>query len=84
MKNPTYHPDPEINHGVTLDAIEAELSDLAAGYEPRWWMCQCGAMHHRGHFHIVGNHRCLTCGYVGTGGVMADTKEELLTWEEIQ
>ena len=67
-----YHPDPEINAGVIADAIEAERADLAAGYPPRRWRCTCGAEHSRGHFGTVGVHRCLSCGYTGTEGVMLD------------
>lgn len=69
-----YHPDPEINAGCILDAIEAERADLAAGYPPRRWICPCGASHSRGHFPAgqIGSHRCLRCGYVGTEGVMVD------------
>ena len=36
---PVYRPDPWINTGVILDAIEAERADLAAGYPPRRWRC---------------------------------------------
>lgn len=68
-----YHPDHEIAAEVAADAIEAEAADLAAGYPPRAWECpDCGASHARGHFLAIGSHRCLGCGYVGTGGVMAD------------
>ena len=66
----SYHPDPEINAGVAALALEAERADLAAGYPPRHWQCDCGAGHDRGHFMAVGVHRCLACGYVGDGGVM--------------
>jgi rubredoxin len=66
-----YHPDPEINAGVAADALDAERADLAAGYPPRRWVCpKCAAEHGRGHFLNIGQHRCLRCGYVGTGGVM--------------
>jgi hypothetical protein len=65
-----YHPDPAINAECIIDAIEAERADLAAGYPPRRWTCICGASHSRGHFMSVGAHRCLRCGYQGTGGVM--------------
>lgn len=66
-----YHPDPEINAGVAADALEAERADLAAGYPPRRWICpDCEIEHRRGHFLTIGTHRCLRCGYVGTGGVM--------------
>ena len=67
-----YHPDPWINEGVIADAIDAERADLAAGYPPRRWRCICGAEHSRGHFGTVGVHRCLSCGYTGTEGVMLD------------
>lgn len=65
-----YHPDPEINAEVAAEVLEAEKADLKAGFEPRRWMCECGAEHGRGHFQSIGVHRCLACGYVGTGGVM--------------
>ena len=64
------HPDPEISAGVAADALEAERADLAAGYPPRRWLCICGTEHSRGHFGTIGVHRCLSCGYAGTGGVM--------------
>ncbi len=68
-----YHPDPAIDTEVTLDATAAERADLAAGYPPRRWTCpNCGAEHGRGHFLAIGTHRCLACGYVGTGGVMSE------------
>jgi hypothetical protein len=69
----TYHPHPGINAEISADALEAERADLAAGYPPRRWQCGCGASHGRGHFMTVGVHRCLRCGYVGTGGVMFGT-----------
>lgn len=66
-----YHPDPDINAGVAQDALDAERADLKAGYPPRRWTCPCGQSHSRGHFMgQIGVHRCLWCGYVGTGGVM--------------
>lgn len=72
-----YHPDPEINAGVILDAIAAEVADLRAGYLPRRWKCpDCGRSHSRGHFMSIGVHRCLWCGYVGIGGVMWDPENE--------
>jgi hypothetical protein len=70
-----YHPDPEINEQVVKDAVAAEVSDLAAGFPPRRWICQCGASHSRGWFMSEGVHRCLKCGYVGEGGVMVDAGE---------
>lgn len=73
MSLTAYHPDPAINAEIRADAIETERADLAAGYPPRRWICECGASHSRGHFgFIIGNHRCLRCGYAGTGGVMVD------------
>jgi len=79
MNETTYHPDPEINAEVALDTLEAEIADLAAGYPPRWWTCpDCLAQHNRGHFGVIGNHRCLRCGYVGDGGVMHDEREPSL------
>lgn len=71
-----YHPDPSINAGITTDVIQAEAVDLQAGYPPRRWTCPCGKSHSRGHFQAIGQHRCLGCGYVGTGGVMWDPKTE--------
>ena len=69
-----YHPDPEINAGIAADALDAERADLAAGFPPRRWQCpDCGASHGRGHFGVIGNHRCLGCGYAGPGGVMFGT-----------
>jgi hypothetical protein len=67
-----YHPDPVINAEVAADALEAEVADLAAGYPPRRWRCECGAEHERGFFQSPGIHRCLACGYVGSGGIMLD------------
>ncbi len=67
----TYHPDPEINAEIEQMALDAERFDLAAGYPPRYWVCpDCGAGHRRGHFMAIGAHRCLFCGYIGTGGTM--------------
>jgi hypothetical protein len=68
--SPRYHPDPTVNAEVAADAAVAESADLAAGYPPRAWMCPCGAVHRRGYFQQVGTHRCLGCGYIGTGGVL--------------
>jgi rubredoxin len=71
VNDAVHHPDPEINAGVAAEVLEAERADLAAGYPPRTWICpDCGASHSRGHFMNVGQHRCLRCGYVGSGGVM--------------
>lgn len=76
MTEAAYHPDPEINAGVIIDAIEAERTDLAAGYPPRRWRCpDCKTEHSRGHFRAIGVHRCLACGYAGTAGVMLDDEE---------
>jgi hypothetical protein len=72
MTTTCYHPDPEINAEVAADAAEAERADLAAGYPPRRWRCICGTEHSRGHVGAIGVHRCLACGYTGTGGVMLD------------
>ena len=36
---------------------------------------ECGASHGRGHFQVIGVHRCLGCGYVGDGGVMATPED---------
>lgn len=70
-----YHPDPVINTEVAADALEAEVADLAAGYPARRWRCECGAEHERGFFQSPGVHRCLACGYVGTGGIMLDDEK---------
>ena len=68
-----YHPDKEIEAEVAADALMAEAYDLGVGYPPRRWSCpDCTACHTRGHFGAIGVHRCLFCGYVGTGGVMFD------------
>ena len=75
MQTVAYHPDPIINAQVAKDALAAEIADLAAGYPPRSWICQCGASHSRGHFMSIGVHRCLKCGYVGEDGVMLDESE---------
>lgn len=66
----SYHPDSEINEEIVAQALEAERIDLAAGYLPKFWRCECGAGHSRGHFQTIGVHRCLKCGYVGIGGTM--------------
>ena len=70
-----YHPDPVVNAEVAADALDAERVDLEAGYPPRRWRCPSGAEHSRGHFGVIGVHRCLACGYVGPGGVMLDDGE---------
>jgi len=71
-----YHPDPEMNEGIADDVLKAEIYDLSIGYPPRRWTCLCGRSHSRGHFMAIGQHRCLWCGYVGTGGVMWDPQSE--------
>lgn len=72
-----YHPDPDINAGVAADVLEAEIIDLRIGYPPRHWTCpDCGRGHSRGHHMAIGRHRCLCCGYEGSGGVMS-TPDEL-------
>ena len=49
---------------------------LAAGLYPRWWCCPlCGSCHKRGYFRAIGNHRCLKCGYKGSGGLMGTDDE---------
>lgn len=73
--NIAYHPDPEINREVAAEVLGAEMADLAAGYPPRGWTCECGKSHLRGHFMTIGTHRCMGCGYVGEGGVMWDQNE---------
>lgn len=70
-RDAAYHPDPEINAEIILDALDAERADLAVGYAPRFWRCpDCGHGHARGHFQVVGVHRCLYCCYAGDGGTM--------------
>lgn len=66
------HPDPVIDVEVRADAMAAEVADVKAGFPPRRWACDCGASHDRGHFAALGVHRCLACGYVGTGGTLAE------------
>jgi len=69
----TYHPDPEINADIIQEVKKAEEVDLAAGYPPSPWMCPvCSTTHKRGHFGVIGAHRCLKCGYAGSDGVMLD------------
>lgn len=70
----TYHPDPEIAAEIAAETLDSEIADLEAGYEPRRWRCDCGAEHGRGHFMVIGQHRCMACGYVGTGGMMLPPK----------
>lgn len=67
-----YHPDPGINEGVAADAREGEAASLAAGLAPSPWECTCGAAHGRGPIEGGDLHRCLNCGYVGTGGRLMD------------
>jgi hypothetical protein len=67
-----YHPDPEINEEIAADAREGEEASLAVGLDPTPWECECGAAHARGHFMVIGSHRCLRCGYVGDGGRLMD------------
>ena len=67
-----YHPDAAINAEVAADALAAEVADLAVGFPPKLWLCECGAGHARGFFQSFGVHRCLRCGYVGPGGVLAE------------
>jgi hypothetical protein len=67
-----YHSDPIINEEIIIESIASEALDLTIGYPPRRWTCPCGASHSRGHFNAIGTHRCLRCGYVGSGGVMWD------------
>lgn len=71
-----YHPDPVINAEVAAHTLEAELADIGAGLPPRRWICDCGASHQRGHYGVPGVHRCLSCGYVGEGGIMVDRLRE--------
>lgn len=67
----SYHPDPAIAAEIAADTLIAEHADLAAGYPPRRWVCDCGAAHSRGFFMGTrDSHRCMACGYVGTGGAM--------------
>jgi hypothetical protein len=78
-KRPAYHPDPATNEEVAATVLEAERADLAAGFLPRRWRCSCGAEHDRGHFLTIGQHRCLSCGYMGSGGAMLDPIRERTT-----
>lgn len=72
MSTIAYHPDPQINAEVEATAIAAEKIDLAAGYPPSRWTCpECEHSHDRGHFGVIGSHRCLNCGYAGGGGVIS-------------
>jgi hypothetical protein len=72
----TYHPDPEINAVIALDAINAEVLDLRAGLPPRAWRCpSCESEHSRGPLTNGRQHRCLRCGYIGEGGRLADESE---------
>ena len=73
-----YHPDPEINAEVAAEAAENERADVKIGHPPRRWMCPgCGASHDRGFFPLGSDaHRCLGCGYGGTGGVLWDPATE--------
>lgn len=71
-----YHPDTEINAEIAAQMLEAERADLAMGYRPRRWICDCGSSHERGHLFNIGTHRCLSCGYVGAGGIMVDRAGE--------
>jgi hypothetical protein len=63
-----------IEQEIEEDVREAEIADVLAGYAPRPWTCDCGTTHSRGHFLTIGQHRCLRCGYVGTGGILGDPK----------
>lgn len=68
----SYHPDRAIDREIHADVQAAEIADMAAGaHAPRRWICDCGRSHWRGHFMTWGRHRCLGCGYVGTGGTYA-------------
>lgn len=80
MTTLVYHPDPAINAEVAADVLQAEIADMKAGHAPRRWVCPCGASHRRGHFGVIGSHRCLRCGYAGGEGVMV-TEDE---WWEMQ
>lgn len=71
-----YHPDPDIDAGIHEEAQESERRDLDAGYPPRRWRCGCGAEHGRGHYLTIDTHRCLACGYVGTGGALIGPGED--------
>jgi hypothetical protein len=70
MPDAMYHPDPEIDRDIRIEAHQNEVFDLSVGYSPRRWLCDCGAAHRRGWFMSEGVHRCLRCGYVGEGGTM--------------
>lgn len=71
-----YHPDQEINAEIAVQAAEGEEFDVfTVGYPPRRWQCGCGASHDRGHYQSPGVHRCLRCGYVGTGGALVSRSD---------
>lgn len=77
-----YHPDPEIHAALAAESLESEIFDLQAGCPPRNWLCPgCGTTHGRGHAGAIGVHRCLHCGYTGTGGIMFGDESELEHWE---
>jgi rubredoxin len=77
-----YHPDPDINAAIIAEAAGSERLDLLAGFPPRQWLCpSCGTVHGRGHTGTIGVHRCLACGYTGTGGIMFRHESELEHWE---
>lgn len=65
-----------MEYGDPVDTLAAEVADLAAGYPPRRWRCPCGREHSRGHVGAIGVHRCLWCGYMGSGGEMLPPESE--------
>lgn len=71
-----YHSDDEINAEVAVGARAGEAADLAAGFPPSSWECECGARHSRGHYLTIGTHRCLACGYVGIGGALVEGSKD--------
>jgi len=71
MRSLHTQPTGTVDSEVRAEEQESEAADLAAGYPPRRWRCDCGREHGRGHFQSVGVHRCLGCGYVGHSTVGA-------------
>lgn len=57
----SYHPDPQIDAEIRVDAAIGAQADIAAGLVPTACVL-CGHAHQRGAFH--GYYRCLYCGEV--------------------
>jgi len=69
-----YHPDAEINEEIAADVQAGEEANLAAGFLPSPWECECGAQYNRGHT-TLGVHRCLRCGEYRDDGRLLDPAE---------